>query len=134
MSNLSPELYWQELSELDHRTTPYGLDLTLRDVPSEDQLGILAMDAEGVTEIIMDTSAALEAYSHPSVTPGLETAQSEINPWDVALDSINGLPERVRTATMEDVKRVARGKRIGPVVLLTAAEVQIALHRSQLQG
>lgn len=121
MGELSQDSHsqWQEL---DYRPTHYGLDLILRRDAQQGQSEILVFDDEGATELILSDEKAIEAFTHPSVTPGLEPDKGNHSPWDAALDAYNGLSVDAQEKAMNKFTKYVESGAVAPTILLDAVK------------
>ena len=121
MSRLSPESgsHWENLGS---RVTHYDLGLAIRRNPDTGEMSTVAFDTDHVVEV-----PGSEAYFHPSITPGLESAVTEINPWDEALDAYNQLAPVEQPYAMRSFERVraSQGQIATPGFLLDAVARQV---------
>ncbi len=120
-ASLHEQMRWEEL---DYRPTHYGVDIILRRNSKEGRFSILAFDSEGAQEFVLSQKKALDAFSHPSVTPGLESATPEKNPWDKALDELNDLQPEDKEWAMRNFDRVRQGYISAPTILLDSVRLQ----------
>lgn len=131
MSELSLQQH-EHWEEVDHRITDDGLDLTIRRSPDQEgNLEVLAIDENGVTEMVLSPAKALEAFVHPNTTPGLRIEPE--NPWDKALDAYNDLKPKDKERAAKQVQRDVEKGFFVPTLVFDAVKRQ-ARHRELEQA
>ena len=123
---------WQEIG---FRSSSEGFDLLLRsDAELEDQskLDLVVLDGNGVTEFVMDKDKARQAFDHPTVTPEVVETITPVDPWDEALDALNGLPIEDKMWAIRKVERIRKGGKIGAVLLLETVKSQATPAKGRL--